>query len=104
MAVIKDIELINEGKWYQIQAFKVNINDNILYGFYRELANDNIGLEFGTSVSGLLRDKAYLGKDFSKLPGELKVKLQPQTQRQLEEAIQEFLDFVEKSREATLTI
>lgn len=84
MAVIKDIELINEGKWSQIQAFKVNINDNILYGFYRDLSNDiGIGLEFGTAVSGLLRDKEYLGKDFSKLPGELKVKLQPQTQRQL---------------------
>ena len=105
MAVIKDIELIDEGKWSQIQAFKVDINDNILYGFFRELSNDlGIGLEFDIVLSGLIRDKELLGKDFSKLPGELKVKLQASTKRQLKEAIKEFLYFVEKSREATLTI
>ena len=57
-----------------------------------------------TALSGLIRDKELLGKDFSKLPGELKVKLQASTQRQLEEAIKDHLNNIDKSREATVII
>ena len=104
MADIKDIELVDEGKYHKVNAFKVTINDNVLFGFFDFDIDKKAKLNYETSLNGLIRNKDYLGKDFSKLNGELKVKLQPQTKAQLTTAIQEYLEHIKKSREATVTL